>query len=54
MRVNKATLYEGAPCPYCGAKTRRQFALPKSQKGHVQHTRRWACENGHQIIRKRG
>lgn len=55
MKIREAKGYEFDPrirCGYCGASSRRVFALPKGQKATHQRPGTWKCQRGHQTRRK--
>lgn len=46
------TKYDGSPCSYCRAKSRRMYLSGRGAKGRMQHSRWHVCENGHKLYRK--
>lgn len=50
------TKYDGKPCPVCGTKTKRMYALAGGggKGARSQHPRWWVCERGHQRYVEKG
>lgn len=52
--MSSRTKFDGRPCGACGAKTRPKFEPGRGKGTRLQHSKFWVCENGHQVVRKRG